>query len=224
MGENIGAAARAMLNFGLTELRLVAPRDGWPSEQAKANAAGALEMMSPVQVFESLQEAISDLHYVLATTSRPRDMVKPVFTPGHAARELSERKNKNEKTGILFGAERTGLLNEEIMVAQGIITFPVNPEFFSLNIAQAVLLMAYECQKTESNTIPKTMDLTPAPLGELENFLTRLETELETSNFFKTPDSKPTLIRSIRNMFTRHQFTIGEINMLHGIISALKGK
>ena len=144
MGENIGAAARAMANFGLTDLRLVAPRDGWPNKKAMAAASGATGIVDDVRVFDTAEAAIADLNFVYATTARIRDLPKPVVGPREAVAELRAREPAGQATGILFGRERWGLTNEEVALADAIVTFPVNPKFASLNIAQAVLLIAYE--------------------------------------------------------------------------------
>ncbi|MCB1784252.1 MAG: RNA methyltransferase [Alphaproteobacteria bacterium] len=231
MGENIGAAARAMLNFGLTDLRLVAPRDGWPSAQAEAMSSGALEKMPPVQVFDTFPEAIADLHYVLATTARPRDMVKPVLTPSEAAIEGQKRAQGGQRTGFAFGAERSGLFNEDIAACHSIITVPTNPDFSSLNLGQSVLLVAYEWFKaglalSDDGAFPAPAaknDNFPAEQGEIEGFLSRLEDELDAMRFFRAPELKPITARNIRNIFTRADITDQELRTLHGIVSALKG-
>ena len=154
LGENIGAAARAMANFGLCELRLVEPRDGWPSEVARANAAKADHVIDDVVVFDTLAEALADLNFVYATTARQREMLKPVRDPRDAATNLRSRYNRGERVGILFGRERWGLESVEVALADEIITFPVNPAFASLNIAQAVLLMSYEWMRTGEPDLP----------------------------------------------------------------------
>ncbi len=224
MGENIGAAARAMLNFGLTDLRLINPRDGWPNARATANASGALEKMPPVQVFDSLEEAAADLHYILCTTSRPRDMIKPVYTPEQAIKHALDRQAQDQKVGLLFGGERAGLSNDEVSACHGIITIPTNPDFASLNLAQSVLLLGYELIKSkESHTPTKTEAAPPAPLEEKEIFLKRLEEELEATHFFRSEGSKDVMKRNIKDIFARDDLTHGELNILHGIISALRG-
>ena len=223
MGENIGAAARAMMNFGLSDLRLVAPRDGWPNERAQAMSSGALDAMSSVQVFSTLPEALADLQFVLATTARPRDIVKPIFSPETAAQEISRR--AGQSIGLLFGAERTGLLNDDIALAHGIITIPTNPDFPALNLAQSVLLMAHELSKLENTPSSSKQDNPPAPHAELENFLTRLETELEeTQAFFRSPAMAPTMKRNLRAIFTRSDLTAQELKTLHGVLTALRSK
>ncbi|MGH1404881.1 MAG: RNA methyltransferase [Alphaproteobacteria bacterium] len=227
MGENIGAAARAMLNFGLTDLRLVAPRDGWPNERAITTSSGAFDYIQDVKVFESFGDAIADIHYVFATTSRTRDMVKPVYDPANAIKETQNRETQKQNVAIAFGAERTGLLNEEICQCQAILTFPANPDFASLNLGQAVLLMAYEYMKTqnESSNQPSlnTGGSPPAPQREIDNFLTRLEHDLDDKKFFRSEDLKPTMVRNIKNIFTRADITDQEVRTLHGILSALRG-
>lgn len=226
MGENIGASARAMQNFGLSDLRLVAPRDGWPNERADANAAGALEIMPSVQVFDSLRDAVSDLHYVFATTSRRRDMVKPTFNPESAITETNKRIDENQRIGFVFGAERSGLTNDEVSLCQAIITFPVNPEFASLNLAQSVLLLAYQWGSMTSRKprmVLNTGDSAPALQKDIQTFIERLEHDLEDRNFFRADDLKPTMLRNIQNIFTRSDITDQELRTLHGILSALRG-
>ncbi|MEZ5813822.1 MAG: RNA methyltransferase [Alphaproteobacteria bacterium] len=225
MGENIGAAARAMLNFGLTDLRLVAPRDGWPNPRATDTASGALDLMPPVRVFDTLAEAAADLQILYATTARRRDMVKPVFTPLSAAQDAQNR--REHRLGFVFGAERTGLTNDEIALCHNIIQIPTNPDFSSLNLGQAVLLIAHTLHQTGDNTPDKALELgdsPPATHSDYENFLTRLEDELETGGFFKAKDLKPTMLRNIRNIFTRTELSTQEVNTLQGILSALIGK
>lgn len=226
MGENIGAAARAVANFGLQDLRLVNPRDGWPSVSAQANAVGALDMINPVQVFDNTADALSNYHTVYATTARPRDMRKRVFTPAEAAKEIQAAQAKGQKSAILFGGERAGLTNEDIALAHHIISVPVNPEFASLNLAQCVLLVAYEIRKSSDSTPPQEMpigDSAPTTHAELNEFINRLDGELENYHFFRNPDMKPTMMRNIRSMFMRNDLTEQEVKTLHGILSALIG-
>ena len=220
MGENIGSAARAMLNFGLTDLRIVNPRDGWPSAKARTMSSGALQKMPPVQVFENTADAIADLHHVYATTARSRDMVKPVLTANDAASDMRTR--INQKTGILFGGERAGLDNDDVALAHTIITIPANPDFTSINLGQAVLLTAYEWFQAGVSEQPS--DNIPAPHKDLDEMLTRLENELDSRGFFRSDDMKPTTARNIRSMFSRSDLTDQEVRTFHGIISALIGK
>ncbi len=227
MGENIGAAARAMLNCGLTELRLVNPRDGWPSEQANAMSSGALAKMPPVKVYETTKEAIADCHYTYATTARPRDMVKPVFTPQGATEDAHSRINQGEKVAFLFGGERAGLSNDDVALAQSVITIPLNPDFSSLNLGQAVLLTTYEWSKTQDNTALRDLPTGKsaiATMAELTNLYKRLETALEENHFFRVEEMRPTIVRNIQNMLSRADMTSQEISTFHGIITALTGK
>lgn len=223
MGENIGAAARAMLNFGLTELRLVAPRDGWPSKPAEDMAAGALEKIT-VDVFPDFASATADIHYLFALTARRRELEKPSMTPHDAAQESALRLNAGQKAAFVFGSERAGLDNDEIAPCHAVVHIPVNPDFWSLNIAQSVLLMCYEFGKHAGLTIPAGSLTEPAPQEKFEELFTRLTKELESGMFFQTENLKPTMLRNIRTMLTRGQWTDQEIRTFQGIISALVGK
>lgn len=227
MGENIGAAARAMLNFGLTDLRLVSPRDGWPNERAIANSSGAIEKMPEVRVFETLSDALSDCHFAIATTARRRDMVKPVFTPDAAMPEIAKIAQASQKTAIVFGPERTGISNDDLTLCNAIVTFPTNPDFASLNLSQAVLLMSWSWMQHNDNSSPHDMPTGSssfAPQEEVGSFLERLETSLDNAGFFATAERKPATAMNIRNIFTRMRLTDQEVKTLHGIISALMGK
>ena len=225
MGENIGMVARAMANFGLSELRLVAPRDGWPNEAARATAAKADHLVDGARVFDTLEEAVADLSFVLATTARQRDGFKPVFGPVEATRELRGRVQADQATGILFGRERFGLSNEEVGRADAIVTFPVDPNFASLNIAQAVLLMSYEWMKVgmadENATRFSGPEITPAPKKELNNYLDHLETALNARGYFRPVAKKDKMVDKLRAVLTRPGFTSGEVKVLRGILSSL---
>ncbi len=226
MGENIGAAARAMCNFGLEDLKLVNPRDGWPSESATANSAGALDIMPPVEVFEKTADALKNYHTVYATTARPRDMRKKVMSANHAAQDIADKQSQGLKTAILFGGERAGLTNDDIALAHNIISIPVNPDFSSINLGQSVLLVAYELFQTTNDTTPENLpvgDSAPVSHKELNEMIERLETELEDRKFFRNPDMRPSLIRNIRNSLTRANLTEQETRTFQGIISALIG-
>jgi tRNA/rRNA methyltransferase len=226
MGENIGAAARAVANFGLNTLNLVAPRDGWPNQVAEVNAVGALDVITPVEVFENTADALKEYHTVYATTARPRDMRKSVMTPEAAIKDMHARHAKGQKTAILFGGERAGLTNEDISLAQHIISVPVNPEFSSLNLAQSVLLLAYEWRRQADETPEETLPEGNSPEAKQEEIIElidRLEKELEDHNFFRNPDMRPTLMRNIRNIFTRSKLSEQEARTFQGIISALIG-
>lgn len=227
MGENIGAAARAMCNFGFTDLKLVNPRDGWPSKTAEANASGAFGIMPPPEVFEDTASALKPYTTIYATTARPRDMRKKVFTPRAAVKDMQEKQAAGEKIAILFGGERAGLTNDDISLAHNIITVPVNPDFSSINLAQSVLLIANEYFQISTDApaidLP-TGDSAPASHEELNDFLTRLEQELETHSFFRSEGLRPTMVRNIRNIFSRSDLTEQEVRTLQGILSALIGK
>jgi tRNA/rRNA methyltransferase len=227
MGENIGAAARAMFNFGLSDLRLVKPRDGWPSARATAMASGALEKMPPVRVFDTLAEAIADLQFVLATTARPREMVRQVYTAAGAAEAFRKRDAERQKTGYVFGGERAGLNNDDIALCHGALTIPTGSEFSSINLGQSVLLVSYEWLKSGDDTLPRVLSTNgspPVPHDKLEEFFARLEDELDKHHFFNTAEQKPPMVRNLRSLFVRGDLTEQEVRTLHGVISALTGK
>jgi tRNA/rRNA methyltransferase len=226
MGENIGAAARAMANFGLTDLRLVAPRDGWPNPKATAAASGSLGLFEDVQVFDTTEAAVADMNFVYATTARSRDLPKPIVGPREAAVELRTRAAGGQKAGILIGRERWGLTNEEVALADVILTYPVNPKFASLNMAQAVLLIAYEWMASGLDGALPTreampeLDTTPAPKEHLLGLMRHIETALEPTGYFRTDDMKPTMVQNLRAVLHRAAFTRDEIDLLHGVIGA----
>jgi tRNA/rRNA methyltransferase len=222
LAENIGAVARAMLNFGLTEMRLVAPRDGWPNEAARAMASGADAVLDRARLFDTTDAAIADLRLLLAATARPRDMEKPVLTPGQAAAELHAALGRGEAAGILFGAERAGLDNEDVARAQAVIEVPANPAFASLNLAQAVLLLGYEWFRHGPGAARGENATPPATLAEFDNFFSRLTEAIDEAGFLKPPEKRPSMLRNIRNMLTRARFTEQELRTLHGILSALQ--
>ena len=224
MGENIGTAARAMANFGLWDLRLVRPRDGWPNDKAVAAASRADHVIERVRVFDTLEEAIADLKLVLATTARPRDMQKEVIGPDEAAQRMAAHVAAGQGVGLLFGREKWGLLNEEVALADSIVTLPVEPAFASLNIAQAVLLMAYEWRRhSEAGAQLPFSDAMAevAPREELIGLFGHLETTLDGSGFFTAPDKRPTVINNLRTMLERGKFTSQEIRTLRGVISSI---
>lgn len=225
LGENIGMVARAMANFGLSELRLVNPRDGWPSEKARAAASKADHVIDAVVVFDTLEQAVADLNFVYATTARERDGFKPVRGPEEANRTLRTRTDAGERTGILFGRERFGLSNEEVAMADEIVTFPVNPAFASLNIAQAVLLMSYEWMKSGFETGEQTPfsgpELAPASKEQLNGMIGHLEAALDARGYFRPAAKKPKMLDNLRAVLTRPAFTVEEIKLLRGIISSL---
>ncbi len=235
LGANIGTAARAMANFGLTELRLVAPTNGWPNEHAIKAASGADLVIEQAAVFDTLEEAVADLNYVVATTARKRDMVKPVLTPETAAEAIHERSADGQGAGILFGRERYGLTNDHVVLADALVIAPVNPDFASLNLAQAVLLIGYEWFKRKSDgglgretEVEKAAreglavrDSRPATRDELVGFFNRLDEELDKGGFLRPPEKRPAMLRNIHNMFTRANLTEQEVRTLHGMVSSL---
>lgn len=228
LGENIGTAARAMANFGLSELRLVNARDGWPSKPARAAASGADHVIDGVKVFETLEEAISDLHYVLATTARQREMNKTVREPRDAANFLLQHERANQKTGILFGRERWGLKNWEIGLANEIVTFPVNPAFASLNIAQAVLLMSYEwMQSVQANDLLDveigfgSREFPPATREDVIGVVDHLVEALDRVEYFYPVQRREHLIQNLRLTFSKAKLTQPEARNLRGVVAAL---
>lgn len=225
LGENIGMVARAMANFGLSELRLVNPRDGWPSEKAKSAASRADHVIEGAKVYGTTEEAIADLNFVYATTARDRYGYKPVRSPVVATETLRTRFKAGEATGILFGRERTGLTNEEIALADEIVTFPVNPAFASLNLAQAVLLMSYEWMKTGMESLEETafqaLPQPPATKEDLQGLFDHVEDALEARGYFRPIAKKPKLVDNLRAVLTRPSFTASEIRLVRGVISCL---
>jgi tRNA/rRNA methyltransferase len=224
LGENIGAAARAMANFGLSRLRLVRPRQGWPNDKARMMAAGADRILDGVQLFESLEAAIADCSFVLATTARAHDQAKPVVGPAEAAELIAPHVASGEAVAVVFGRERNGLENAEVALADRILTLPVNPAFASLNLAQAVVIIAYEWFKCSSGgALPFGMPQksAPAPKQQLLAFFATIERELEKVEFFRPPDKRETMQINLRNIFTRMQPTQQDIQTLHGVIMAI---
>ncbi|MBN8951624.1 MULTISPECIES: RNA methyltransferase [unclassified Rhizobium] len=225
MGENIGMVARAMANFGLVELRLVNPRDGWPNERAQATASKADHIIEATKVYETLEQAIADLNFVYATTARERDGYKPVRSPVVAAETLRTKFKAGEGTGILFGRERWGLTNEEVALADEIVTFPVNPAFASLNIAQAVLLMSYEWMKSgmeDLGEVPfQALEQRPSTKEQLFGLFEQLEEALDARNYFHPAGKKPKMVDNLRAVLSRRAFTEQEISVLRGVISSL---
>ena len=234
LGENIGFSARAMGNFGLRDLRLVAPRDGWPNYKALAAAAVAEPIVAETRVFDTLEEALADCNYVVATTARPREMVKPVFSPETAASTLRVRAEAGERCAVMFGGERNGLSNDSIVLADAILTAPVDPNFASLSLPQAVLLFSYEWLKSgnaealgrvtafdgparEGLATPGTV---PASRAALFGLFDHLEGALDTAGFLRPPEKRPAMVRSIRNMFHRMECTEQDVRTWRGIVSA----
>lgn len=219
LGQNIGKAARAMLNFGLTEMRLVAPRDGWPNPDAGPAASGADVVLEQAQVFGTVQEAIADCSTVFASTVRRRDLVMPVVRPAQMAEQIAV---SPARAAILFGPERSGLETEEVALANAIVTVPINPEFASLNLAQAVILLAYEWSKRSELTQPPAKELeAPAPQGELEGLIGQLDEELTAKGYFHPPSRTQATKNTIRTIFTKAGWSSREVKAVRGIIRAL---
>jgi tRNA/rRNA methyltransferase len=223
LAENIGMVARAMANFGLSELRLVSPRNGWPKKGAHSAASGAIHVLEGARLYDTVREAIADLNFVFATTARERGQMKRVFAPDAAMKEAQQRLGAEQGVGILFGRERTGLENDEVSLADAIITFPVDPKFSSLNLAQAVLLVSYEWYKlATSGTLPFEGGRIspPATRESVTSFFDYIEAELDAVNFYPE-DKKPIMTRNMRDIFHRLAMTEQEVRTLRGAIRAL---
>jgi tRNA/rRNA methyltransferase len=224
LGQNIGAAARVMGNFGLSRLRLISPRDGWPNSEADRVASGADRIIAEAQVFDTLDAAIADCSFVLAATARAHDQAKPVLSPEQAAAEIAPLVTAGENVAVVFGRERYGLQNDEVARADRIVTFPVNPAFASLNLAQAVALLAYEWFKHASaGALPFVMPQKSPPAGkeQVQAFFANLERELDRIEFFRPLDKRATMLVNLRNIFARMQPTQQDVQTLHGIVLAL---
>ena len=221
LGQNIGKAARAMLNFGLTEMRLVAPRDGWPNPEAGPAASGADAVLEQAELFATAQEAIADCGLVFASTVRRRDLVMPVVTPEEMADSIAAA---NGRSAILFGPERSGLETDEVAFANAIVTVPINPSFGSLNLAQAVILLAYEWSKRSALAQPTTKELeTPAPHDELDGLIAQLNDELAAKGYFHPPSRTAATKNTLRTIFTKTGWSSREVKAVRGIIRALVG-
>lgn len=219
LGQNIGKAARAMLNFGLTEMRLVAPRDGWPNPDAGPAASGADIVLEQAKVFDTVGEAIADCSQVFASTVRRRDLVMPVIGPEEAGDRIAA---SQERSAILFGPERSGLETEEVALANSIVTVPINPQFGSLNLAQAVILLAYEWSRRSDLAQPPAKDLeSPAPHGELDGLIAQLDEELVAKGYFHPPSRTQATRNTIRTIFTKTGWSSREVKAIRGIIRAL---
>ncbi len=222
LGENIGKAARAMLNFGLTELRLVAPRDGWPNPDAGPSAAGADIVLEQAQVFETVADAVADCAHVYATTVRKRGMTKPVVGPDGAAAEIA---GATGCSAILFGPERSGLESGDVALARAILTVPINPEFGSLNLAQAVILCAYEWSKHVAGELvqpTEVEELPPAPQEELEGLIEHLQSMLEPKGYFLPEARRDATRTTLRNVLTKPGWNHLEVRTLRGVLSSLQ--
>lgn len=227
LGENIGAAARAMLNFGLTDLRLVAPRDGWPNPAAVAMASGAAtRVLDPARVFGDLAEAMGDIDHAYATTARGRELTKPVLTPAEAMADARQRVARGERVAVIFGPERAGLENHEVARANAIVTVPVNPGFASLNLAQAVLLTGYEWGRESLPPRPappgrRPEGEAPATRLEIERLADHWEERLDAAGFFFPPEKAPTMRLALRNLWSRLPLTRADTRILHGVLRQL---
>lgn len=227
MGENIGAAARGMLNFGLTRMRIVAPRDGWPNPRAAAMASGAGRVLDGAGIFPDAAAAVADCDYVLATTARSRDLVKPVVTPERAMDTARAMAAAGKRVAVLFGPERTGLENDDLLSANAFVTVPVNPAFPSLNLAQCALLMAYEWGRLRSDMPPEVLALAGADMAtraDVDRLAAHWEERLEAAGFFFPPDKVPHMKGSLRNMWGRLGLTRSEVQTFHGILKQIAWK
>lgn len=225
LAENIGMTARAMLNCGLTQLRLVKPRTPWPSLVAGYTSAGADEVLDNTKIFETTEEALADVHHAYALTARSRDMVKPVTSPRASIEPIKEQISKGSKVALVFGGEQSGLSNDDVTLCDTIITAPLNPDFTSLNLSQAVLMMSYEWlvstqnEQEESLKIKKNTQL--AEKEEILGFFEQLETELDRCGFLRVKEKRSDMIRNIRNIYLRAKLTSQEVRSLRGIVSGL---
>ena len=224
LADNIGAVARAMANGGLFHLRLVAPRDGWPQEKAWRNSSGADRILDGASVHATIADAVADLHRVFATCPRPRHIIKPVLTARGAAAELRAICGRDLRAGILFGPERAGLDNDDMACADALVRFPLNPAFMSLNLAQAVMVMAYEWWTAADQTVPRSLmtnETRVATKEKLENFLAHLVDQLDACGFLRNQPKRPGMVRNIRHFFQRGEVTEQELRTLHGIVTEL---
>jgi len=244
LGENIGAAARAMMNFGLSDLRITAPKNGWPNERAYDMAGKAAPILDALKTYDDTASAMADLNYAYAMTARSRELQKPVMEPEAAARDMHQRLARGERIGILYGPERTGLENEDIVRCDAIITIPTAPDHTSLNIAQSVVVMAYEwhrhkllrAQQREPALSPRSgaslrgqeaeqeANQKTATKAELEGFFTHLESELDAIDFWKNPDKKPIMWQNLRTAFIRATLTEQEVRTLRGVVRELRSR
>jgi TrmH family RNA methyltransferase len=224
LADNIGAVARAMANGGLFHLRLVSPRDGWPQDKAWRNASGADRLLDAATVHETVADAVADLHHVFATCPRPRHIVKPVLTARGAAAELREICGRDLRCGLLFGPERAGLDNDDMARADALVRYPLNPAFMSLNLAQAVMVLAYEWWSAADQTPPRTLmtnETRVATKGQLDNFLAHLVDQLDACGFLRNQPKRPGMVRNLRHFFERGEVTEQELRTLHGVVTEL---
>ncbi|RYG92079.1 RNA methyltransferase [Loktanella sp. IMCC34160] len=220
MGENIGAAARGMWNFGLERMRITSPRDGWPNSRAVAMASGAGRLLDEAQLFETTAEAVADCTYVYATTARPRGLTKPVLSPEEALRDAAARTREGQKVAVMFGPERAGMENDDIALANAIINVPVNPEFSSLNLAQCVLLCGYEWRRASTEVVASRMEMAGewAEQHEVEKLAEHYEERLDEAGFFYPEHKAPSMKLNLRNLWSRMPLTRHDVQMLHGVM------
>jgi len=226
LGENIGMVARAMLNCGLGDLRLVRPRDGWPNSAAEKAASGAGEVLDRARLYDSTAAALADLRRIYAATARRRDLIKPLVTPRAAAAELRACAGKGVPAGVIFGPERSGLTSDDVALADAVLEVPLNPAFASLNLAQAVLVVGYEWFQSGAAGPGRRLPVggtRPATQAEFDNFFGRLEAALERAGFFWPPEKRPGMLRSLRSLVRRLDPTEQDLRTLHGVVSALGG-
>jgi tRNA/rRNA methyltransferase len=224
LADNIGACARAMANGGLFHLRLVAPREGWPQPKAWRNSSGAHRILDEAVVFGNVADAVADLQHVFATCPRPRHIIKPVLTARGAAAELREICRRDLRAGLLFGPERAGLDNDDMARADALVRYPLNPAFMSLNLAQAVMVMAYEWWMADDATSPRelmTNETRVATKAEMENFLGHLVDQLDACGFLRNTEKRPGMVRNLRHLFQRGEVTEQELRTLHGVVTEL---
>lgn len=229
MGENIGAAARAMANFGLRELRLVKPRDGWPNDKARAAASRGDTIIDAVRLFDTVEAAVADLELVFATTARPHDIAKEVESPAVAAQSMAAAARDGARTGVMFGREKWGLTSDEVGLADRIVTIPVDPVFASLNIAQAVLVVAYEWRRVVVGDAAWTpfveKERSPqATKGDVFAFFDHLEAALDKIEFFRPASKRPLMVRNLRQIFQKARLSEQEVRTLRGVVAALEGR
>jgi tRNA/rRNA methyltransferase len=221
MGENIGGAARAMWNFGLDRMRVVNPRDGWPNPKAVAMASGAGRLLDEAGLFDDTAAAVADCSYVFATTARQRGLTKPIVSPERAMAMAAEKIAAGERVAVLFGPERAGLENDDIARANAIISVPVNPEFASLNLAQCVLLTAYEWRRQTEDVVHETVEMAKGDWAtgiEIEKLAMHFEDRLDVAGFFFPPDKAESMKINLRNLWSRMRLTRADVQMLHGVL------
>ena len=224
LGENIGACARAMWNFGLDRMRIIAPRDGWPNPKAVATASGAGRLLDHAMIAPDTETAVSDVTTLYATTARPRELTKRVMTPQAAAADMAARLASGERVGVLFGPERTGLETEEIVRSNVVITVPTNPDCPSINLAQSALLLAWEWRRLADETPPETLRApraAPAPQAEIDGMLGHLAAELDAARFFFPEHKRQKMLENLRNLFYRAGLTDQDVRTLRGVIRSL---